>query len=82
MSPEMPEDTGMTPERWARLKELFREAMAMPPSERPAFVDRVRESDCEMASDLESLLSVTGSVPPIRRETFLRAFESGLDGDD
>src|SRR5688500_1865886 len=84
MTASLPEDTDMTPERWARLKKLFAAALNMPAAEREAFVQRECESDVEFAAELRSLLSLTSaaSIPPIPPATFVNAFDDEFDDDD
>ncbi len=77
----------MSPERWAKVKTLFHEAMDLPASERSAFVERACGDDIEMREDLESLLAAAAepSVPPIPSGAFARVLAdvggNGLDED-
>jgi tetratricopeptide (TPR) repeat protein len=47
----------VTPEQWERLKPFFAEALSMAPEERAAYVEKLREKEAELASDLVSLLN-------------------------
>ncbi len=47
----------MTPDRWARLEELFHAARALPPGERAAFLDTACSGDSAMRREVESLLA-------------------------
>jgi tetratricopeptide (TPR) repeat protein len=46
----------MTPERWARLKELFGAALEAPPQDRRAMIERVRSDEASLAAALVNLL--------------------------
>src|SRR5215467_2063667 len=50
----------MTPQRWARLKDLFEAALEREGSEREAYVARVCSNDPELRRELESLLEQQG----------------------
>src|SRR5262245_18274631 len=47
---------GMTPETWARMKQLFAEASELPEAERQALLVREAGDDAELLADLQSLL--------------------------
>ena len=47
----------MTPERWQRIKELFRGALERAPGERPAFLDAACVGDAEARAEVESLVA-------------------------
>ena len=47
----------MTPEEWAVVKDLFSQALALPPSERGAFLERVCSEQPERRREVESLLA-------------------------
>ncbi len=51
----------MTPERWARVEELFHTARARPPHERAAFLAEACPDDHALRRDVESLLHESGS---------------------
>ena len=53
----------MTPERWARLKELFAAAIERPPEERDALVAEVAAADPGLAQSLAELLAEDAGVP-------------------
>lgn len=46
----------MTPERWARIKKLFQEALDLPPDGRQAFVERQCNGDEDLRCEIEALL--------------------------
>jgi non-specific serine/threonine protein kinase/serine/threonine-protein kinase len=52
----------MTAQGWNRLKELFAEAQALDPAERPGFLDRTCGDDRELRAELESLLAAEQSA--------------------
>lgn len=63
----------MTAERWARMKEIFGEALDLPEQERPAFLDQHCGSDSVLRREIEKLLEaeagplespVSGLLPP------------------
>ena len=47
----------MTNERWARLKELFGQALDLDPAERAVFLERVGGQDTTLRAEIESLLA-------------------------
>ena len=47
----------MTPEQYARVKELFLQASALQPVERQAFLQRESAGDTELQAEVESLLA-------------------------
>ncbi len=49
----------MTPERWGRLEELYQAARVLPPSERPALLER---ADPELRAAVASILAQEGDV--------------------
>lgn len=51
----------MTTTQWQRLRELFDQALALPPPERPAFLEATCADDAELRQELELLLAA-GSV--------------------
>ena len=64
----------MTPERWARVRELICEALDRQPSERAAYLERACANDCELRSQVESLIAASessgglpSSIIPTRR---------------
>ncbi|HLJ48250.1 MAG TPA: protein kinase [Bryobacteraceae bacterium] len=46
----------MTPARWARIKEIFGDAMDVPQEQRPAFLDRSCGPDTALRQEIEALL--------------------------
>ncbi|MDQ1348837.1 MAG: Non-specific serine/threonine protein kinase [Acidobacteriota bacterium] len=48
-------------ERWARLKELFFEALELSDAERPAFAARLPAADCDLAPTLQAMLAAHSS---------------------
>ena len=46
----------MNPERWKQVREILDKAIALPPGERPAFLDSSSAGDPELRSEVESLL--------------------------
>jgi len=52
----------MTPQRWARIKELFGEAFELPVADRAAFLDRACASDAELRAEVERLLGAETHV--------------------
>jgi serine/threonine protein kinase len=46
----------MSPERWARIKEIFGDALDVPEPQRPAFLDESCGSDAAMRQEIERLL--------------------------
>jgi predicted Ser/Thr protein kinase len=51
----------LTPERWARVKEVFGEAFELAVAARPAFLDSACEGDAELRADVERLLEESES---------------------
>jgi tetratricopeptide (TPR) repeat protein len=49
-------DAPPPPERWRRIDEVFEQALAVPPSEREAFLDSTCAGDADLRSEVESLL--------------------------
>ena len=47
----------MTPQRWARIKEIFGAALEKPEAERPAFLDSACDGDAELRVEVERLLA-------------------------
>jgi Tol biopolymer transport system component/serine/threonine protein kinase len=47
----------VTPQRWARIKEVFGPALETPKADRPAFLDSACGSDVELRAELERLLA-------------------------
>jgi serine/threonine protein kinase/Flp pilus assembly protein TadD len=47
----------MQPKRWSRIEELYHSAAALPPRDRPAFLERVCGGDKALRQELESLLA-------------------------
>jgi eukaryotic-like serine/threonine-protein kinase len=47
----------MTPERWARIKEIFRPALEMPETERRVFLDEACAADASLRDEVERLLA-------------------------
>jgi serine/threonine protein kinase len=43
-------------QRWAELKDLFGEIVELPPDDWPAFVERIRDRDADLAAELHRLL--------------------------
>jgi eukaryotic-like serine/threonine-protein kinase len=50
----------MTPERWRRIEEIFREASEHPEADRDAFLDQACGDDAELRNEVASLLSHEG----------------------
>jgi len=46
----------VNPERWKQVREILDKAIALPPGERPAFLDSSSAGDPELRSEVESLL--------------------------
>ena len=46
----------MNPERWRRVRQLFDEAVDLPPDRRPAFLDSLRAGEEPLVREVESLL--------------------------
>jgi serine/threonine-protein kinase len=66
---------GLSPDRWARVEELFIEALDLSPTERGAFLDERCADDPEVRGEVESLLSShddVGPLPTEEEETRLR----------
>jgi serine/threonine protein kinase len=51
----------MSPEQWARVKELFNEAMERAPQERSAFLVQACADDLPLRTEIESLLNATAT---------------------
>ena len=49
-------DQSMTPERWARVRDLFDQALALDPAERPAFVAGAEEGDAQLRDVVLTLI--------------------------
>lgn len=49
-------DQSMTPERWARVRDLFDQALALDPAERPAFVAGSEEGDTQLRDVVLTLI--------------------------
>jgi hypothetical protein len=47
----------MTPERWSRLKDLFDQALAVDPTERPSFIELVCDGDQDLADSVRELVA-------------------------
>lgn len=58
----------MTPERWARIKEVFGAALELPEAERPAFLYQACGQDSELRQEIERFLQAEGSTleSPVR----------------
>ena len=54
---------GMTPERWARIEELFDAALAAPPHARETLLERVCGDDTGLRAELQSLLAEHDAEP-------------------
>jgi serine/threonine protein kinase len=54
----------MNPARWARVKELFQDALERPPAERAAFLAAACGEDLALRSELESLLAAHDAAGP------------------
>src|SRR5262249_25171200 len=52
----------MTPERWQELSNVLYRALELAPEDRPAFLDRVCESDTALRQEIESLLSASAEM--------------------
>jgi len=50
----------MTPQRWARIKDVFGEAFERPEAERASFLDSACKGDTELRADVERLLAESG----------------------
>jgi serine/threonine protein kinase len=50
----------MTPERWARIKEVFSGAFERPEAERAAYLDSACKGDTELRAEVERLLTESG----------------------
>ena len=60
--------TGLTPERWERVSELFEAALERAPAERAGFVARATEGDVSLGRELFSLLDAQGeAAEPVDR---------------
>jgi serine/threonine-protein kinase len=57
MSPEKLSAEKMSPEQWARLKELFRVAFEYDPTRRAAYLDEACADDTTLRAEIESLLA-------------------------
>jgi eukaryotic-like serine/threonine-protein kinase len=54
----------MTPERWQEIKVVLDDALALDPSERAAFLDRVCARDAALRKEVEALLSADEEAGP------------------
>jgi len=52
----------MSPQRWERIKDVVSEAMACPPTERQAFLERACGDDHGLRQEVESLLACEGDA--------------------
>ena len=52
-------------DRWQRIEALFDEAIALPPSARPAFLRRVAAHDAALRRELETLLHAHSDTGPL-----------------
>ena len=52
----------MTPQRWARIKEIFGAAFEQPEGERAAFLDSACNGDLELRAEVERLLAESDSA--------------------
>jgi eukaryotic-like serine/threonine-protein kinase len=53
----------MTPERWARMKELYHAALELPQDERRAFLELACGADNRLLQDVQKLLAATPDLP-------------------
>ena len=51
----------MEPARWERLQEIYHEAVALPPSEREAFLESACAGDLDLLSDIRGIVKATDS---------------------
>ena len=58
-------DQSMTPERWARVRDLFDRALALDPAERPAFVVGAEEGDTQLRDVVLTLIRSHEQQGPI-----------------
>ncbi len=58
-------DQSMTPERWARVRDLFDQALALDPAERPAFVAGAEEGDAQLRDVVLTLIHSHEQEGPI-----------------
>ncbi len=65
---------------WEQVKQIFQEAIELPPRERSAFLDRVSGSNGELRGEVESLLLAEKEAGDFIAEPAL--VEAGLAGDD
>ena len=65
----------MTPERWARLKEVFGAAFELPPDQRALFLESACGGDMELHVEVERLLA--GSDNPSWQSALSRAIAAG-----
>lgn len=67
-------EVAMNPERWARFKTLFNEAMERPGNERKSFVAEACGDDMELRAELLAMIEVHESQAPITE-----IFSSGIE---
>src|SRR5262245_22944135 len=51
----------MEPARWERLQEIYHQAVALPPSEREAFLESACDGDLDLLSDIRGIVKATDS---------------------
>jgi serine/threonine protein kinase/Tfp pilus assembly protein PilF len=71
----------MKPERFARLKQIFLEARALPEAERPAYLERACADDADLLRDAQSLMAHPDEVPHILESGAIEDFlKHGVGG--
>ena len=50
----------MDPERWSEVCEVLAPALALPPADRPQFLERACGHDSELRAEVESLIEAGG----------------------
>ena len=53
----------MNAARWDELETIFGQALALPPDDRPAFLDKACRGDASLRSELDSLLQHYDQAP-------------------
>jgi eukaryotic-like serine/threonine-protein kinase len=65
LAPKRTCDIHVTPQDWERLKQVFGQALSLPPEERAAFADRVRLEDEKLGQDLADLIVGQEETEPL-----------------
>jgi eukaryotic-like serine/threonine-protein kinase len=68
----------MTPDRWREIERLFHEALARPPAERAAFLEKACAGDDELRREVESLAKSDDDAGSFIEHPALEALAAGI----